>query len=51
VHAGQSKEYSVLTWKNEQQVRSRMSCASTIWLVLSLLAFAAELIFFVCREQ
>jgi hypothetical protein len=38
---GQSKEYSVLTWKSEQQVRSRMSRAGTIWWVLSLLAFAA----------
>jgi hypothetical protein len=39
--AGQDKEYSVLTWKSEQQVRSRMSRAGTIWWVLSLLAFAA----------
>src|SRR5450830_904590 len=38
---GQGKEYSVLTWKSEQQVRSRMSRAGTIWWVLSLLAFAA----------
>jgi hypothetical protein len=38
---GEGKEYSVLTWKNEQQVRSRMSRAGTIWWVLSLLAFAA----------
>ena len=38
---GQDKEYSVLTWKSEQQVRSRMSRAGTIWWVLSLLAFAA----------
>jgi hypothetical protein len=40
-HAGQGKEYSVLTWKSEQQVRSRMSRAGTIWWVLSLVAFAA----------
>jgi hypothetical protein len=39
--AGQGKEYSVLTWKSEQQVQSRMSRAGTIWWVLSLLAFAA----------
>jgi hypothetical protein len=39
--AGQDKEYSVLTWKSEQQVQSRMSRAGTIWWVLSLLAFAA----------
>jgi len=39
--AGQDKEYSVLTWKSEQQVRSHMSRAGTIWWVLSLLAFAA----------
>jgi len=38
---GEVKEYSVLTWKSEQQVRSRMSRAGTIWWVLSLLAFAA----------
>ncbi|MCX6086005.1 MAG: GIDE domain-containing protein [Caldiserica bacterium] len=38
---GEGKEYSVLTWKSEQQVRSRMSRAGTIWLLLSLLAFAA----------
>jgi len=38
---GEGKEYSVLTWKSEQQVRSRMSRAGTIWWVLSLLAFAA----------
>jgi hypothetical protein len=38
---GQGKEYGVLTWKSEQQVRSRMSRAGTIWWVLSLLAFAA----------
>lgn len=37
----QGKEYSVLTWKNEQQVRDRMSRASFIWSLLSLLAFAA----------
>ncbi len=38
---GQDKEYSVLTWKSEQQVRSRMSRAGTIWWVLSLVALAA----------
>jgi len=38
---GEGKEYSVLTWKSEQQVRSRMSRAGTIWLLLSLLAFVA----------
>jgi len=37
--AGQDKEYSVLTWKSEQQARSHMSHAGTIWLLLSLLAF------------
>jgi hypothetical protein len=41
---GEGKEYSVLTWKNEQQVRSRMSHAGTIWLLLSLLAFAAGIL-------
>ena len=41
---GEGKEYSVLTWKNEQQVRSRMSHAGTIWLLLSLLAFAAGIV-------
>src|SRR5450830_1608274 len=41
---GEGKEYSVLTWKNEQQVRSRMSRAGTIWLLLSLLAFAAGIV-------
>jgi hypothetical protein len=41
---GQGKEYSVLTWKSEQQVRSHMSRASTIWWVLSLVAFAAGII-------
>jgi len=41
---GQDKEYSVLTWKSEQQVRSRMSRAGTIWWVLSLLAFAAGIL-------
>ena len=38
---GEGKEYSVLTWKSEQQVRSRMSHAGTIWWILSLIAFAA----------
>jgi len=41
---GQGKEYSVLTWKSEQQVRSHMSHAGTIWWVLSLLAFVAGII-------
>jgi hypothetical protein len=41
---GESKEYSVLTWKSEQQVRSRMSRAGTIWLMLSLFAFAAGIV-------
>jgi hypothetical protein len=41
---GQGKEYSVLTWKSEQQVRSHMSRASTIWWVLSLVAFAAGIL-------
>jgi hypothetical protein len=41
---GQGKEYSVLTWKSEQQVRSRMSRAGTIWWLLSLLAFAAGIL-------
>jgi hypothetical protein len=38
---GEGKEYSVLTWKSEQQVRSRMSRAATIWWLLSMVAFAA----------
>jgi len=42
--AGQDKEYSVLTWKSEQQVQGRMSRAGTIWLLLSLLAFVAGII-------
>jgi len=41
---GQDKEYSVLTWKSEQQVRIHMSRASTIWWVLSLVAFAAGIL-------
>jgi len=41
---GEGKEYSVLTWKSEQQVRSRMSHAGTIWLLLSLLTFAAGIV-------
>jgi hypothetical protein len=41
---GEGKEYSVLTWKNEQQVRSRMSHAGTIWLLLSLVAFVAGIL-------
>jgi len=42
--AVRAKEYSVVTWKSEQQVRSRMSHAGTIWLLLSLLAFAAGIV-------
>jgi hypothetical protein len=41
---GEGKEYSVLTWKSEQQVRSRMSRAATIWWLLSLVAFVAGII-------
>ena len=41
---GQGKEYSVLTWKSEQQVRSHMSRASTIWWVLSLVALVAGIL-------
>ncbi|MCX6097067.1 MAG: hypothetical protein NTZ77_01075 [Caldiserica bacterium] len=41
---GEGKEYSVLTWKSEQQVRSRMSRAGTIWWLLSLVAFAAGIL-------
>jgi len=41
---GEGKEYSVLTWKSEQQVQSRMSRAGTIWWVLSLLALAAGIL-------
>jgi hypothetical protein len=41
---GQGKEYSVLTWKSEQQIRSRMSRAGTIWWVLSLVALAAGIL-------
>lgn len=37
----QSKEYSVLTWKNEQQVRGGMGRGSFIWSLLSLLALVA----------
>jgi hypothetical protein len=43
-HAAQGKEYSVLTWKSEQQVRRRMSGISTLWWFLSLVAFAAGVI-------
>jgi type II secretory pathway pseudopilin PulG len=43
-HRGEVKEYSVLTWKSEQQVRSRMSRAGTIWWILSLIAFVAGII-------
>ncbi|MBA4365480.1 MAG: hypothetical protein C0398_05665 [Coprothermobacter sp.] len=39
--AGQNKEYSVLTWKSEQQVQKRMSGVGTLWWLLSLVAFAA----------
>jgi hypothetical protein len=38
---GQNKEYGVLTWKSEQQVRRRISSVGTLWRVLSLVAFAA----------
>lgn len=38
---GQNKEYSVLTWKSEQQVRKRMSGVGTLWWLLSLIAFVA----------
>ncbi|HWQ21966.1 MAG TPA: GIDE domain-containing protein, partial [Clostridia bacterium] len=41
---GDGKEYSVLTWKSEQQVRSRMSRASTVWLLLSLIALVAGIL-------
>jgi hypothetical protein len=40
----QGKEYSVLTWKSEQQVRRRMSGAGTLWWLLSLVAFAAGIL-------
>lgn len=40
----QGKEYSVLTWKDERQVRSRMSRAGFMWSFLSLLAFAAGVV-------
>jgi hypothetical protein len=41
---GQGKEYSVLTWKNEQQVRGRMARAGTLWFALGIIAFAAGVI-------
>jgi len=40
-HPGQSKEYSALTWKSEQQVRRRMSGVGTLWLGLAVLALLA----------
>ncbi|MFZ2413742.1 MAG: hypothetical protein WAW16_05925 [Candidatus Cryosericum sp.] len=42
--AGQGKEYSVLTWKSEQQVRKRMSGVGALWWLLSLIAFVAGII-------
>jgi len=41
---GQAKEYSVLTWKSEQQVRSRMSRAGTVWSLLSVVALVAGIL-------
>lgn len=41
---GQAKEYGVLTWKSEQQARSRMSGVGTLWWLLSLVAFAAGIL-------
>ena len=41
---GQKKEYSVLTWKSEQQVKSRMSRAGTVWSLLSVVALAAGIL-------
>lgn len=41
---GQGSEYSVLTWKNEQQVRKRMGGAAILWRVLSVITFAAGIL-------
>ncbi|MDO9100634.1 MAG: hypothetical protein Q7V53_07910 [Caldisericota bacterium] len=42
--AGQGKEYCVLTWKTELQVRRRMNGVSILWQLLSLAAFAAGIL-------
>jgi hypothetical protein len=41
---GQANEYSVLTWKSEQQVRSRMSGVATLWKILSVVALLAGIV-------
>jgi len=41
---GQGSEYSVLTWKSEQQVRKRMGGATVLWRVLSVVALLAGIV-------